>query len=190
MSTNSHTLSATTRPNILSRRFTWPAKGRDGSRSCTQPTSVLDCSSSIAANVSGPPSNTPHHHTTHKNRQISAAVSDPGPQNSHRCGVLHRRSSHSAFKSCPKSCPNCNFSQDLQSVPEDLNYSIRRFLEDSPYDEPWIVQRSRSDNTIFTTAADVGDDNLDIHRRGLRSKSLQLDRTFAGVGEWARDMDA
>ena len=187
MSTNSYTFSAPTMPHTLSRRFTWPAKGCDESKSCTEPTSVLNCSPRTPANVSGTPSNTPRHHTRHQNHQISAAVSDPGPQNSHRWGVLCRRCSHSAFKSCP----SCNFSRDLQSIPEDLNYSIRRFLEDSPHDEPWIMQRSRSDITIFTTAADAGDNNLDIHRRGLRSKSLSsLDSNSTGVGDWTRDIDA
>ena len=185
MSTNSCTLSATTLPYILSKSFTWPAKGCDESRSYTEPTSVLDCSSSIPANDPGHSSNTPHH-TTYKNRQISAAASDPGPQSSQRCSILHRRSSHSAFKSCP----SCNLSKDLRNVPEDLNYSIRRFLEDSPYDEPWIAQGSCSDNTMFTTAADAGDESPGIHRRGLRSESLHLDRVLAGVGNWAKDIDA
>ena len=187
MSTNSYTFSAPTMPYTLSRRFTWPAKGSDESRSCTKPTSVLDCSSSISANVSSTPSNTPNYHTTHQNRQISTAASDPGPQSSHRWGVLCRKCSRSALKPCP----SCKFSQDLQRIPEDLNYSIRRFLEDSPYDEPWIVQRSRSDNTMCSTAADAGDNNLGIQRRGLRSKSLSgLDRIFAGIGDWTRDIDA
>ena len=186
MSTSSYALSATTLPCILSRRFTWPAQGCDESRSCTKPTNVLDRSSSIPANDSGHQSITTHHNTTHENRQISAAASDPGPQSSHCCSVLHGRSSHSAFKSCP----SCNLSKDLQNVPEDLNYSIRRFLEDSSDDEPWIAQSSCSDNTMCTAAADAGDQNLGIHRRALRSKSLHLDRVLADVGDWAKDIDA
>ena len=172
---------------VLPKSFTWPTQGCDESTSCTEPTSVLECSFSFPAKNSGHPSNTPHHHTPHKDRQLSAAVSDPGPQSSHRCSILHRRSSHSAFKSCPIH----NLSKDLQNVPEDLNFSIRRFLEDSPYDEPWIAQGSCSDNTTFQTAADVGDKNTDSHKRGLRLKGLHLDRMIlAGVGDWAGDIDA
>ena len=185
MSTSPYTLSATTLPYILSKRFTWPAQGCDESRSCTEPTSVLDCSSSIPAKDSGCPSNTPHHHTTHRNRQISAVASDPGRQSSHRCSIIHRRSSHSAFKSCPSR----NLSKDLRNVPEDLNYSIRRFLEDSPYNEPWIAQGSFSANTMFTTAADAEGESPGVHGRVLRSKSLHLDRILAGVGDWAKDID-
>ena len=146
---------------------------------------MLDYSSSIPAKDSGHPSNTPHHHTMHKNRQISAAASDPGPQSSHRCSILHHRSSHSAFKSCPSR----NLSKDLRNVPEDLNYSIRRFLEDSPYDEPWIAQGSCCDNAMFKTDADAGDKNLASHKRGLRSKSLHSDKVLAGVGDWTKDID-
>ena len=186
MSTRSYTLSATTLTYILSKRFTWPAQGCDESMSCTEPTSMLDFSSSIPAKDSGHPSNIPHHHTMRKNRQIPAAASDPGPQSSHGCNILHRRSSHSAFKSCP----SCILSKDLRNVPEDLKYSIRRFLEDSPYDEPWIAQGSCSDNAMFKTDANAGDKNRVIHRRGLRSKSLHSDRFLAGVGDWTKDIDA
>lgn len=186
MSTTSYTLSATTLPYIFSTRFTWPARGCDESRSYTEPTSVLDCSSGIPANDSSHPSNTPHHHTTHQNRQMSAAASDPGPQSSHHCSILYRRSSHSAFKTCH----SYNLSKYLRNVPEELNYSIRRFLEDSPYDEPWIAQGSCSDNTTFTTAVDAGDTKLGIRRRELRSKSLHSDGVLAGVGDWAKDNDA
>ena len=64
-------------------------------------------------------------------------------------------------------------------------------MEDGPYDEPWIAQGSCSDNTIFKTAAGVGDKNTDSQERGLRLKSLHLDRMIlAGVGEWAGDIDA
>ena len=135
ISTNSYTPSATTLPYILSKRFTWPAQGRDDSRSCTEPTSMLDCSSRIPANDSGHKSNTTHHHPTHETRQISAAASDPGPQSS------YGRSNHSAFKSCH----SCNFSKNLRNVPEDLNYSIRRFLE-LPWRQP--VRRT-SDGAKF-----------------------------------------
>ena len=186
MSTTSYTLSATTLPHIFSKSFTWPAQGCYESKSCTEPTSVLDCSSSIPAYDSIHPSNTPHHHTMHRTRQTSAASSDPGPQSSHHCSILRRRSSHSAFRPCS----SCNLAKDLQNVPEDLNYSIRRFLEDSPYDEPWIAQGSCSDNAMFTTAADAGQESSVIDRRGLRSKNPQLDRILAGVGDWAKDIDA
>ena len=186
MSTSSYALSATTLPYILSKRFTWPTRGCDESRSYTGPTSMLDCSSGIPTNDSGHPSNTPHHHTTHENRQMSAAASDPGPQSSHRCSILHHRSSHSAYKTCPSR----NLSKHLRNVHEDLNYRIRRFLEDSPYDEPWIAQGSCSDDTTFTTAVDAGDNNLGIHRRELRLKNLHSDGVLAGVGDWAKDNDA
>ena len=184
MSTNSYTLSATALPDILPKRSTWPAQGRDESRSYTEPTSVLYYSCSIPANDSGHQSNTTDHHPTHENSQISAAASDPGPQ-SYR-SILRGRRSHSASESCP----SCNLSKDLQNVPEDLNYSIRRFLEDSPYDEPWIAQSSCSDNIMRTTTADAKDQNLGIRRRAWRSKSLHLDRGLAGVGDWAKDIDA